>query len=168
MNWAHAHLILNHEPVVGLLLVLPILAWGLARRSQDLLRAGLSLLVLLALLSLAVFFTGEPAEELVENLAGVSEPMIERHEEAALFATIALVVVGALSLAGLLSFRRRAIPLRLPAVLLLLSLVPAGAVAWTANLGGQIRHPEIRSAIVVDSKLVTTPAPPRLATEGDR
>lgn len=136
-----------------MILVLPLLAWGIWRRSQDVIRAALSVLVVLAVTAITVFFTGEPAEELVEHLAGISEAVIEPHEKAALFATIALGVTGALALTGLFVFRHRTIPLRIAAVLLILSLVPAGALAWTAYLGGQIRHSEIRIEAEVDAQL---------------
>jgi hypothetical protein len=36
--------------------------------------------VLTALLALPVYFTGEPAEKVVERLPGVTEPLIEEHE----------------------------------------------------------------------------------------
>jgi len=55
--------------------------------------------------------------------------------------------LGVVSLAGLLFFRRsRTIPLWFSGFALVLSLAATGAMGWTANLGGQIRHSEIRDA----------------------
>ena len=154
MSTVHLHLLLNHVPVIGTIVGLFLLAWAVFRRDQGLARATLGLFAILAVVALAAFLTGEPAEEAVEGLAGVTEGSIERHEEAALLATIALGVLGAASLGALVWFRRRALPGRVLALMLVLALVPAGAMAWTANLGGQIRHTELRAGTpVVDSDL---------------
>ena len=88
-----------------------------------------------------------PAEETVEHLAGVSEAIIEQHEGAALTALIGATLLGAVSLGGLLAFRRsKTVAKTLVTVALFGSLVVSGLMAWTANLGGQIRHSEIRAA----------------------
>jgi uncharacterized membrane protein len=145
MTWAHLHLALNHVPVVGILLVVLLLAAAVIRRSGELTRASFWLLVVLALITLGVYLTGEPAEELVEGLPGFSEPIVEQHEEAALVATIGMSILGLLAAMGLI--RRRAGQDRsswYPKTVLLLGLVVGGLMAWTANLGGQIRHSEIR------------------------
>jgi uncharacterized membrane protein YeaQ/YmgE (transglycosylase-associated protein family) len=150
MNPVHLHLLLNHLPVIGTVVAIALLGYAVLRRSPELVRVGLGMFVLLALAGAVVYLTGEPAEELVEGLPGVSEAILERHEEAALFATILLGVVGAVALGGLLAFRTRAtgIPRGFAAAALLLALLPAGAMGYTANLGGQIRHTEIRPGAV--------------------
>ena len=147
MTPVHLHLLLNHLPVVGTILAMLILAYALLRRSAELTRVSLGLFVLLAVAGAVVYLTGEPAEEAVESLAGVSEAGIESHEEAALLATLLLGALGAVALVGLVAFRKRAagIPRGFAALALLLSLGPAAAMGYTANLGGQIRHTEIRS-----------------------
>lgn len=148
MSTVHLHLLLNHVPVIGTIIALLLLAYAALRKDETLVRVCLGMFAALALAALATFLTGEPAEEAVEALAGVSESVIERHEEAALLSTIALGTLGALSLIALLAFRRRHLP-RLAAVAFLAAgLIPAGAMAWTANLGGQIRHSEIRPGAV--------------------
>jgi hypothetical protein len=146
MSPVHLHLLLNHVPVIGTIVAIGLLAYAVVRRSPELVRVSLGMFVLLALAGAVVYLTGEPAEELVEGLPGVSEAILERHEEAALVATTLLGLVGAVSLGGLLAFRERAagIPRGFAAATLLLALVPAGAMGYTANLGGQIRHTEIR------------------------
>jgi len=127
-------------PVIGTFLVILLFGAAVVRGSGELLRASYGLIILLAVTSLAVYFTGEPAEKLIEHLAGFSEPLVERHEEAALIATIGISIVGLLSVAGL--------TLRVgnwyPRAVFLLTLVVAALMGWTANLGGQIRHSEIR------------------------
>ena len=105
MSWAHIHLALSHVPVIGLLIVLLLLAVARLRRSTELTRVSYALLVLLAASAVVVYLTGEPAEELVENLPGFSEAIVEEHEEVALIATIGTVVLGLVALVGLIRFR---------------------------------------------------------------
>jgi hypothetical protein len=143
----HLHLMASHLPVVGVLLLIPLLLIALVRRSDELSRLGLWAAAGIALSGVVVYLTGEPTEEGVERLAGISETMIERHEEIALISTIALAVFGVLALVTL--FRMRGKPLSRGIVVSALFGVIAlsGAFAWTANLGGKIRHSEITTAV---------------------
>lgn len=146
MSWAHVHLALNHVPVVGLLIVLLLLAVARLRSSTELTRASYALLVLLGVTAVVVYLTGEPAEELIENLPGFSEALVEEHEEVALIATIGMGVLGLVALVGLIRFRPPRIePAWYGRGVLLLALLMGGVIVWTANLGGQIRHSEIRA-----------------------
>lgn len=144
MSGAHLHLIVNHIPVLGAVFGLLLLAYGLVRRNDGVVRASLWTLAIVGLAGLMAYLTGEPAEEIVEELPGVSEAILERHEEAALLATIGGGIVGLAALAGLLLHRARPVASAFSAVMLLLTLGLFGGMAWTANLGGQIRHGEIR------------------------
>ena len=80
-------------------------------------------------------------EEMVEHLSGFSENLVEQHEEAALIATIGLSLLGIAALVGLFY---RGVRRWYPKAVLLGALLVSGLMAWTANLGGQIRHTEIR------------------------
>ena len=146
MSSIHLHLLLNHVPVIGTVLGVLLLAVAVARRSDELGRVALWLFALLAGTSVLVFLTGEPAEELVEKLPGFSEALTERHEEAALVATVVAGLVGLFSLAVLAVFRKRPLARWATPVALALSLGAACAMGYAANLGGQIRHNEIRAA----------------------
>lgn len=149
MSPVHLHLLLNHVPVIGTVIALCLLAYATLRGDDRTGRVSLGLLAVLAAAAVAAYLTGEPAEEAVEGVAGVPKALIERHEEAALLATVALGAMGALSAGWLLFFRRRPLSRGVMLGLLLVGLLPAGAMAYTANLGGQIRHPEIRGGATV-------------------
>lgn len=154
MNFAHLHLLINHVPVIGAVGGVLLLGWALYRRSAELTKVSLGLFALLAVAAGAVYLTGEPAEEVVEGLPGVTDALIERHEEAALIATVALGLTGLLSLAGLLAFRDEpnGIPRTFSTLALVLAFVATGAMGYTANLGGHIRHSEIRAGAVVSGE----------------
>lgn len=147
MNWAYTHLLLNHIPHLVIPLALALLVFGMLKRSDELKRAALGIFVVTALFAVAIYLTGEPAEEVVEHLPGVSESAIEQHEESALASLIAIELLGLAALAGL-AVRGRFASLsgRLVIASLLLAVVAGVLVARTANLGGRIRHTEIRPA----------------------
>jgi hypothetical protein len=147
MNAAHVHLMLNHFPVIGTILAMLLLLGGLIAKSDILRNAALAAFALVALITLPVYFTGESAEQLVESMPGVTKNVIERHADAAMIALIAIETLGVLAAAALVLFQQapRAAQ-RLVVVSLAVSVFAGGWLAWTANLGGQIRHTEIRSA----------------------
>lgn len=148
MNAAHFHLMLNHVPVIGAVGLALLLAIAWARRDTSLAKLSLVLAAAVAAVSIIVYLTGEPAEELVENINGISEPALEAHEDAALAATVAFGVFGAGALALLAVFRRRTLPRWVAAAAFVAVAAIAGLMAWTANLGGQIRHTEIAGGSV--------------------
>jgi uncharacterized membrane protein len=150
MNQAHLHLIFTHFPVVATLGACGILAFGLWRRQDLLIRTGLVILVLAGLASGASYLTGEGAEEALEHQPAVAKALIERHEAAGRFGLGASAVTGVLSLAVLLVSRRTALARGRAASLLAAGLVTCLVLAWTANLGGQIRHPEIGASVGAD------------------
>jgi len=146
MNLAQVHLWLNHLPVLGTLFGLVLLMAALFRKNEDWKRLSLIVFVIIGLIAIGTYLTGEPAEEVVEHLPGVSEAAIEPHEESALWSLIAIETLAASSLAGLfLSRMSGVIPPRLITVCLLISIVAMASVAWTAHLGGQIHHHETRT-----------------------
>lgn len=144
MDAAHLHLLLNHAPVVGLVFSSLLLAYGLAIRSDEVTRAGFWALGLVGLAAVVVYLTGEPAEELVEGLPGFSHDIMERHETAALWATSVTAAVGAAALGGLYVYRDATVPRKVGVLMLVLSVVAIVPMGWAANLGGQVRHEEIR------------------------
>ena len=68
MNGAHLHLVLNHFPVIGLIFCLAMLMAGILRKSEELTRTGMVILIAVAVIAIPVYLTGEPAEEIVERL----------------------------------------------------------------------------------------------------
>jgi uncharacterized membrane protein len=147
MTTTHFHLLLNHVPVLGTAIGLLILLMGCYRKSDELKKAALILFTLTSLVAVPTYLTGEPAGEAVEGLPGVSKAIIEKHEEAAVVAFTGIVVLGVLSLGGLLRYRYdRLLPPWFTSSTIVTSLIVCGLMAWTANLGGQIRHTEIRGS----------------------
>jgi uncharacterized membrane protein len=145
------HLLLNHFPVIGALIGIALIAIALLRKSSELGKVSLGLFAVLGVITLIVYFTGEPAEEAIEKLPDFSESITEKHEEFALLATIVLVALGAFATGALTLFRGKDLPRRITLVAFALSLVSGGMIGYTAMLGGQVRHTEIRSGSVASS-----------------
>lgn len=143
----HLHLMASHLPVIGILLLIPLLIIALVRRSDELSRVALWAAAGIALSAVVVYLTGESTEEGVERVVGISETMIERHEEIALISTIALAVFGVLALVTLFRTRGKQLSRGIVISALLGVIALSGAFAWTANLGGKIRHSEITTAV---------------------
>lgn len=163
MNAAHLHLLLNHIPVLGTVFGLVVFAIGQVRKNTVLLKVSLVVFIISGLAAGAAYLTGEPAEDLVEHLAGVSESVIEPHENAAFYALIASVVLGLFALGSLITIKEK-VPYPLAVTVMVLALVVSGMMAWTANLGGQIRHAEIRPETVAGQ---VTPADRQTGFDGD-
>jgi uncharacterized membrane protein len=149
MNAAQIHLALNHLPIGLVIVGVPLLLAAVLRKSKELRGAASMVLMLSALTAIPVYLSGEPAEEIVEHRAGVSERAIHEHEEAAELSLIFIEILGALVLAAWLFDRFKApTPSRVWFGILALGLVNLGLFVRTAHLGGLIRHDELRSGVV--------------------
>ncbi len=145
MNWPHIHLIINHFPVIGFLFGLLFLVYAMIRKSEELKKASLGFLVLVALMSVPVYFTGGEAGEIMKRLPDVSKSLVEQHSEAASVTLTAAVILGLVAAGGIFFFRRAAaIPRWFMVLTLILTIAVNSLIGYTANLGGQIRHPEAR------------------------
>lgn len=145
MNDAHLHLLVNHLPILGAILSLPVLALAFLKDGLGSLRAGAVLLVLAALGAGASLRTGEGAEEVVEEMPEVSEDLIHDHEELAEAATVLAAITALAGIGALvLSQRRGAVHKAALGGLLLLNVAEAGTMAAVGKSGGPIRHTEIR------------------------
>ncbi len=157
MNAALLHLTFNHVPVIGLIFSLAVLIIGRWLRSDTTQRVGLWMLLATALFAIPAFLTGEPAEDIAQKFPGVEKAFIEEHEDAAGMALGSAIAAGLAAVVVLFVSRKRTIPAWGLVTALVLSLVSAGGMAWTAHLGGLIRHPEIRSATAPPTGGVPTP-----------
>jgi len=161
MNLAHVHLLLNHFPTIGMLVGLGLYVVAILAKSDDLKRASLGVFFFIALLSIPTFASGTAARLALAKTPEVSMAMIDTHETAAFEALGVMELTGALAWLGLWQYRRLSrLPQGTVAVILLTGLVTFGLMARAANIGGEIRHPEIRSG---PDPLESAPTNPPLA-----
>jgi len=144
VNLAHLHLIMNHVPTVGSVAALFLLLLGYARRNEHLKHVGLEVLFVIALLTLPVYVSGVAAHQELRPFKEVSDDAIRVHQDAALIGFAVMEFAGFVAWVALWQWRRhgRAAPGLVPAATVLLVLALA-VMSRAANLGGEIRHPEI-------------------------
>ena len=147
MNSVQMHLALTHVPVILSLVGLIMLIVAFFIKNSTITKSSYILILTAGITALPVFFTGEGTEEAIENLPGVSESVIGRHEEVAKLAMISIAAAGLVALAALFSFRWQIAARLFKVVVVLLAITSGGLMAQTAHLGGQIRHTEIRSVV---------------------
>lgn len=153
MNFAHIHLMVNHVPLLATLFGGGLLAYGLMTNQRALKSAGLVFGVIAGLSGAASMMSGERAEDVVEQYESTNEQAIHDHEEAAETTRWALAALALISLTGLLLPKKHEkVQGRVEWTAWLIFLITLGMVAWTANLGGPISHPEITDAAVVDQR----------------
>jgi uncharacterized membrane protein len=146
MDQAHLHLVLNHFPILGTLFGAVILLIGAIKKNKTLQKAGLITLVLIAIITIPAFMTGEAAEHATEHLAGSSHDMVHEHEELAELGLISASIVGVASLAlWFLIYRNRHQDYtRLAWAVTGLAFGSFFIMMLIGNHGGKIRRPELR------------------------
>jgi uncharacterized membrane protein len=146
MNLTHLHLLLNHFPTIGMVVGLGVFVTAIAAKSDDLKRASLAIFFIIALLSIPTFATGTAAQLALAHTPEVSKAAMETHESAAFVALWFMELTGALAWLGLWQYRRLSrVPQGTLAAVLLAGLVTFGLMTRAANIGGELRHPEIRT-----------------------
>jgi hypothetical protein len=146
MNAPHIHLLLNHFPTVGFLVGLVLFVAALLARNEELKRVGLVVFFLTAAVTIGVYVSGSDAEIAIKESPEISTSLVNAHETAALVAFAFMQVTGFFSwlalwlLPGVPRVRWNV------TLVLILAIVTFGLMARAANLGGEIRHPEIKSA----------------------
>jgi uncharacterized membrane protein len=146
INPAAWHLWLNHIPVFGLLAGLLLLFYGRYRKADAVTDAARISLILAALFVFPVLWTGEPAEEVVEHLPGVSHDQIHEHEELGEKLVWILALCGLMALAPWIMPSKVKYTTNYERLLMLVSTLALALSLYTAYEGGKIRHTELHSA----------------------
>ena len=145
MNDAHFHLVVNHLPIIFPLVGVVILITGLIAKSEAVKRTAYLVFSIGAISAIAAMTSGEGAEEVVENINGISENYIEKHEDAAKLFALLSYVLGGLSLIGLwASFRQKTFSSIVSIAVLGMAIIVLVFAKQTGTTGGEIRHDEIR------------------------
>jgi peptidoglycan/LPS O-acetylase OafA/YrhL len=154
----HLHVALNHIALIGFAVAIIPLLVALIRKDRGALLSALLIVFLCGLSIPVVMETGDGAAvRLATGDAGVqldsaAGMFLHEHEERADVAATFVYISMGLAAAGLVTMRIKPQHQYKLAVLVLAGCVVCTALlVWTAEAGGQIRHPEFRPT-------VTTPA----------
>jgi len=146
MNWAYIHVIINHFPIVGVIIGALLLIAGMVFKNEGIKISGLGTLVFAAIMAVIVDLTGDPAKEAVNGLPDFVQSLISRHEDIASVALFLLIPAGLLAALTLYSIYKKEKSVRfLLIITLVLSLISCAAMGYVGHTGGQIRHTEFRN-----------------------
>ena len=144
MSQVHLHLMFSHLPIFGVIIGAMVLMYGLYYKSQHTKMASYDIFILSGIGAATSYFTGEGAEEAVENLQGISKKVIHEHEESAEFTMVVLVLLAVAALIALIiTLKKSRFAGIMATACLVLSLAGFAMATRTGWLGGQIRHTEI-------------------------
>lgn len=145
MNDAHLHLVVNHFPLIGTILGLGILIAGIILKNNTTKNVAYVLFIVAAIFAAFSMYTGEGAEELVEDMPTVGKKIIHEHEEIAEKLAVALYFLGVICLVGLYANVKKWIRANLVSYLVLtIGLVAVFLAQQVGTTGGEVRHTEIR------------------------
>lgn len=168
MNNVHLHLVFNHLPIIFPLVGFIVLLTGFFTKNETVKRTSFFVFILGAIASVAAMATGENAEEAVEKLPGVTENLINSHEEAAELFALFSYILGGVSLLGVyLSYKNFKFSKIVSYVIVLLTVITLYFAQQAGNTGGQIRHTEIRNTTTVSNNIESTKINEQRENEND-
>jgi uncharacterized membrane protein len=149
MSGAHLHLVLNHFPILGALFGGILLLIGMIKQNKTLEKAGLITFIVIALITIPAYLTGEAAEHATEHLVGSSHDMVHEHEELAEIGFIMMLGLGVLSLVSFFFITRNKYMkyTSLKIVVLVSAFFTFGMMVIIGEHGGEIRRPELRGEV---------------------
>ncbi|MCG9792883.1 hypothetical protein [Flavobacterium algicola] len=149
MNDAHLHLMVNHFPIVGLIFGFGILISGLYFRNNGIKNTAYSIFIVAAIAAFLSMYTGEGAEELVEDMPNIGQQIVHTHEEFAEKLAILLYITSVLSIYGFyLNVKIHSRARLISIIVLVIAAIALVFALKTGESGGDIRHTEIRSSAV--------------------
>lgn len=151
MEPALAHNLFNHLPIIGATIGFVIVGVSFFMKNKTIRNVGLLTFAVMALAAFPANYTGEEAEERIENFSGVNHDQIHVHEEMTEI-ILPLAGIGAF-LALVLVFAESRIGKAAPIVLVAFYVVAAFQVVQAIRAGhegGKIRRPELLNTIPIE------------------
>ncbi len=148
MNSIHLHLMLNHIPIFGTIILFILFSYSVFRQKEDLSKKLLWLFPVLAVFTTILILTGDPSANVVRTYEGINREAIDTHETFGYISFYLILAISALSFAGIyFSKKKNILPSWIKYGIIILSFLCTVAIAWTGKLGGEIRHVEISKGI---------------------
>lgn len=147
MNPSHIHLLLNHLPTIGFGIGLALFIIALLSKQSDLRRVCLVIFFLSAALTIPTYVSGNDAREAIKETPGISDPLMEAHESAALVAFGFMEITGFLSWIALWIWQRHERFARWnEGFILIFAGLTFVLMARASYMGGAIQHAETEVA----------------------
>lgn len=144
MNWPYIHTLINHFPIILMVVGTAVLILALIVRHRGVWLYAVATLTLAGLSAWPAFFSGDQAAHALRGTWYIVESMVREHDQAAGFALWSLLITGAVNAYSWWRMMRRE-PIGLPPVWLrvavtVITVWSLSVVVRTAYLGGQIVH----------------------------
>jgi uncharacterized membrane protein len=144
VNWPYVHTLINHFPIILTVVGSGVLLLALIVRRRGLWLYALATLTLAGLSVYPAFYTGDAAAHAVRDTWYIVRSMVEEHDQAAGYALVSILIMGAASAYAWWRMLKREVttlpPVWLRIVVAVLATWGLSVVARTAYLGGQIVH----------------------------
>lgn len=138
---AYLHLLSNHFPILGSLFGVLLLVVALIKPNLNTTLSAYLILLVSGIGGFVAYFTGEPAEESIEHVPGISHKLIHVHEEMAENALIFVFLMTAAAVVGLWAERAQwKNAKKIERFTLVVGIIAFILFAFTGYLGGHIRH----------------------------
>lgn len=146
MNDAHLHMVVNHFPIIGIILGFIVLVGGIVLKNKTIQNTAYFLFIIGAIATVVSMTTGEGAEEIVEEMPEIGHKIIHEHEEIAEKLALILYALGLISILGwYMNVKENAKAKWFTIAALVLSIAGVLLGKATGTSGGEIRHSEIRN-----------------------
>ncbi len=146
MNDAHLHMVVNHFPIIGIILGLGVLIIGFLLKNSTIINTAYGLLIVSAIFAAISMATGDGAEEMVEDFPSIGKKIIHEHEEMAEKLALVLYVLGFISVTGLyLNIKKHSKSYLISVLAIAIGILGIYLAQKTGTTGGEIRHTEIRT-----------------------
>ena len=150
MSVTHLHLMLTHIPIVGVMIALCIYIYGYYSKNDSVIKTALAVFIAMAIISIPVNMSGEGAEDAIKNIDAISQQALDQHEDLAEVSIGFMMALGGLSLITLFAMiKKHACAKKAKVVVLLLAIITCVLFIIVGNLGGKIRHVELRDVVPV-------------------
>lgn len=144
MNELQIHLFLNHVPILGAFAALLVVIIGVVIKNNAVRMSGLAVYIMMALAVIPTYLSGEGAEERIENIAGISETVIESHEEMAELSLWIMLAAAAIGAAALFTqWKGKSIAGTLSLLFVVVAIGAFVQIGLTGHEGGKIRRPDM-------------------------
>lgn len=146
MNDAHLHMVVNHFPIIGIILGFIVLVGGIVLKNKTIQNTAYFLFIIGAIATVVSMTSGEGAEEIVEEMPEIGHKIIHEHEEIAEKLALILYALGLISILGwYMNVKENAKAKWFTIAALVLSIAGVLLGKATGTSGGEIRHSEIRN-----------------------
>ena len=147
MNAPQIHLLINHLPIIGLIIGILVVISGILWKKQAVSTVGLWISLVAGISSYPTMYSGGAAEHYIEEKESeydISHDLIHEHEESAELAfwpCLATGILAGLALFG--GYKEHKHSKKAEFLVVFIGIVAIILVGKAGLTGGQIRHPEI-------------------------